>query len=532
MAERRRSAPALPAARELWACAAGLLLLGGLVFGSHVAGGGFYWDDWENAATTRYEYQSGFLGPLDLRQFLYQPGLALLLPIPHAVIGLNPALHLALGIVLAALMSLSLFALLRTGGMERPHAAAIAALVLVFPWSDSTRLWATASINNVAVSLCLAGAVLGMLGLAAEGGRARRLTAASVALYVASVLTYSVAAVFALLSVLAYARVVPLRDALRRWRLDLVAIFVALLYVGLTTTKGTQSPRGALEHLETMVRQTGTLFAMAVAPFGSPPHAAVAAVVAALVAVAGAAAWRLPATDRARGELRRWLVVAGGAVAAVAAGYALFVPGDPKYVPLAPGIYNRVNIVAAIGFAVAVHALAMLLVTLVLRGRRLRAARTAAALVLTAVVAVGWVRTTDDHQRDWERAAVLQERVLDRIERARGGVPRGGTIYTFGHPVQAAAGVPVFAQSWDLDAAAKLRLRDPELVAYPVRPTATVRCRPGSVAIHDYRFGKALPRSYRRLVFLDVRDGRLRRIPDPEACAVAARELGAPVRRD
>lgn len=532
MIERPRSAPALPSTRELAICATGLLLLGALVFGSHVAHGGFYWDDWENAATTRYEYQAGFLGPLDLRQFLYQPGLALLLPVPHALFGLHPGLHLALAIVLAALMSLALYALLRTGGMERPYAGAIAALVLVFPWSDSTRLWATASINNVAVSLCLVGAVLGMLGLAARGRRARRLTAASVALYVASVLTYSVAAVFALLSVLAYARVVPFRDALRRWRIDLVAIFAAMVFVGLLTTKGVQSLSGQVEHLATMVRQTGTLFAMAVAPFGSPPRAVVAALVVVLVALAGVAAWRLPASDPARRYLRRWLIVAGGAVASIAAGYALFVPGDPKYVPLAPGIYNRVNIVAAIGFAVLVQALAVLAATLALRGERLRTARTAAALALSAVVAVGWIRVTDDHQRSWARAAMLQERVLDRIEQARAGVPRGGTIYTFGSPIQAAAGVPVFAQSWDLDAAAKLTLEDPRVVAYPVRPTATVRCRPGSVAIHDYRFGKALPRSYRRLVFLDIRDGALRRIPDPAACAVAAREMGAPVRRN
>jgi hypothetical protein len=281
-----------------------------------------------------------------------------------------------------------------------------------------------------------------------------------------------------------------------------------------------------------MLRQTGTLFAMAMAPFGSPPGWAVGVAVAALVAAAALAAWRLPASDPARRELRRWLVVAAGAMAAVAAGYALFVPGDPKYVPLAPGIYNRVNIVAAIGFAVAAQALAVLAATLVLRGERLRIARTVAALGLAAVIAAGWIRTTDDHQRDWARAAVLQDRVLDRIRDAREGVPRGGTIYSFGSPIQAAAGVPVFAQSWDLDAAAKLTLDDPRVVAYPVRPTATVRCRPGSVAIHDYRFGKALPRSYRKLVFLDVRDGRLRRIPDPAACAAAARELGAPVRRN
>jgi hypothetical protein len=371
-----------------------------------------------------------------------------------------------------------------------------------------------------------------MLGLRAEGRRARRLTAASVALYVASVLTYSVAAVFALLSVLAYARVVPFRAALRRWRIDLVAVFAAMVFVGLLTTKGVQTPAGQLDHLETMLRQTGTLFAMAVEPYGSPSSWLVGAAVAALVAIAAVAAWRLPVTDPARDALRRWLVVAAGGVVALAAGYALFVPGDPKYIPLAPGIYNRVNIVAAIGFAVIVVALAALLAALVLRGSRLGGARVALTLTLCAVVAVGWIRVTDEHQGHWARAAILQERVLDRIEQARAGVPRGGTILTFGSPIQAAAGVPVFAQSWDLDAAAKLRLRDPELVAYPVRPTATVRCRPVSVAIHDYRFGKALPRSYRKLVFIDVRDGRLRRIPDPDACAVAARAMGAPVRRN
>jgi hypothetical protein len=507
-------------------------LLAALVFGYHVVHGGFYWDDWENAATTRYQYEAGFLGPLDLRQFLYQPGLALLLPIPHVLFGLHPSLHLTLGLVLAAVMSLSLYALLRTGGMERPYAGSIAALVLVFPWSDSTRLWATASINNVAVTLCLLGAVVGMLGLRARGRRARRLTAGSVALYVASVLTYSVAAVFALMSLLAYMRVVPFREALRRWRIDVVAVFAAMVFVGLLTTKGVQTLSGQAHHLETMLRQTGTLLAMALAPFGSPPRAAVGAVAAAIVALAALAAWRLPATDPARLELRRWLVVAAGALLALAAGYALFVPGDPKYVPLAPGIYNRVNIVAAIGFALLVQSLAVLAATLALRGARLRVARTATALALSALVAVGWIRVTHDHQRTWARASVLQERVLDRIAQSRAAIPRGGTIYTFGSPIQAAAGVPVFGQSWDLDAAAKLTLHDPGVVAYPVRPTATVRCRPGSVAIHDYRFGKALPRSYRRLVFLDVRDGRLRRIPDPAACAVAARDMGAPVRRN
>jgi hypothetical protein len=37
------------------------------------------------------------------------------------------------------------FLLLRVVGIERRHAAALAALALVFPWSDSVRLWPTAT---------------------------------------------------------------------------------------------------------------------------------------------------------------------------------------------------------------------------------------------------------------------------------------------------------------------------------------------------------------------------------------------------
>ena len=127
---------------------------------------------------------------------------------------------------------------------------------------------------------------------------------------------------------------------------------------------------------------------------------------------------------------------------------------------------------------------------------------------------------------------MLQTQLIDKLERGAAQIPPGATIYAFGHPVQVSAGIPVFGQSWDLDAAAKLRLEDQDVVAYPIRPTATVRCRPGTIAIHDFRFGKAQPRPYERLVFLDARTGRLERIATPAECAVAARALGAPVRRN
>src|SRR3954471_86727 len=124
--------------------AVGLALLAALVYGDHVVRGGFMWDDWENAGTTRYRYEPGFLGPLDLRQAAYRPVLQLLIPLPHLLFGTHAAPHLALPLLRAVCACAAFHALLRGLGVPRAYATAAAALALVFPWSDSTRLWATA----------------------------------------------------------------------------------------------------------------------------------------------------------------------------------------------------------------------------------------------------------------------------------------------------------------------------------------------------------------------------------------------------
>src|SRR3712207_3480650 len=101
MASASTAIPAARLRRELGACALTLLALGTVVLGPYVVSGGFYFDDWENAATTRYAYQSGFLGPIDLRTLAYQPLLALLIPLTHGLLGTDPAPHLALALLLA-----------------------------------------------------------------------------------------------------------------------------------------------------------------------------------------------------------------------------------------------------------------------------------------------------------------------------------------------------------------------------------------------------------------------------------------------
>src|SRR3954469_1458909 len=118
---------------ELALVAVGLALLAALVYGDHVVRGGFVWDDWENAGTTRYRYEPGFLGPFDLRQAEYRPVLSLLIPLPHVVFGARPALHLALALVLAAAACAAFYSLLRAVGATRGFAMAAAAAAPVLP---------------------------------------------------------------------------------------------------------------------------------------------------------------------------------------------------------------------------------------------------------------------------------------------------------------------------------------------------------------------------------------------------------------
>src|SRR5919201_7163621 len=105
------------------------------VFGAHVANGGFELDDWTWAS--EHDRLGGFFASADslLRTaFSYggsRPGEAIYFAATYSLFGSNAALQLAFAIVLAGLMSAAVFAVLRTLGLERLHAGAIAFLVLL-----------------------------------------------------------------------------------------------------------------------------------------------------------------------------------------------------------------------------------------------------------------------------------------------------------------------------------------------------------------------------------------------------------------
>jgi hypothetical protein len=484
----------VPGKRELALAFVVLGLIGAALFGPQVAGGGFYWDDWQNAANTHFSLEPGLFGALDRATerpvFAYRPVLTTLLVFEHKAFGDHVWLHIALAVLFGVLVAWSLYLLLRTVGFGRLDSGAPAALLLAFPWVDSTRFWATASYDALAVALYLCGLTLAVRGLRE---RRRWMTIASLILYLAASWTYEIVIVGVLASVAVYLAVAPRRDALRRFGLDALLAALALALVASGTTRDPQSLGDQVDHAGRIASQSFSLLARALVPVGEVPGLVGALVLAGLAALA----WR-------RG-VDRWLVTAALGALFVAAGYALFIPALPHYLPLEPGTTNRMNVLAAVGFVVLVYALV----------RTLAGPRTWLVLVAWALIGAGYVVKVAGDEGDWRRSARLQQQVLASLPVF---APTGTTFYTFGAPTFAAAGVPVFSLPFDLRAAVRLRFDNASLAAYPLAERSGLSC--GRLGLHPTggSYGPAQTEEYGHAVLVDVPRRRAIPIDDRADC--------------
>jgi hypothetical protein len=304
-------------------------------FGSHVTDGGFYSDDWPLAASER---EHGYLGSVRETSEVYgsRPLLAVLATLPPQLFGADPRPQLVLALALGVVTAIAFYAVLRALGLAIVEAAAIAGLLVLFPWSDSTRLWISGSLLQASVIFYLLGVLAARHGLRASGRAAVAWHAGAATLYVASVLTYEAGGALALVTGAVYLRYVPFRPAVARWAVDVAAVGAAISYSAITTTKGTEPLSAQLENAVDMAHGAAALAANALFPV-DVPHEIVALVVLAVVA---AAAWVVARNGDS--DLRRWLMVGGTAAVATGAGYAMFVPAA-YWTPQQPGLENRVT---------------------------------------------------------------------------------------------------------------------------------------------------------------------------------------------
>jgi hypothetical protein len=514
-------------ARESAVASATALVAVATVWAPHVLRGGFYWaDDWYQARLYMFSDGHGLLANQNGHTSQFSPVLGVLLAIPYRLFGLHTPLHLALALVLSGATAAAFYLLLRTLGLDRRDAGMIAALALFFPWADSSRLWTTGSINNVAVIFFFAGLVVSLHGLRASGRRARVLALLGTTLYVLAVLTYEVVGGVVLLVVLVYAWWGGWRPAWRRWMLDLIAVVPALAFVWLRQpSHHTDHPslRWQLGHAGRIAHGATALLWEALIPGGAPGLAVAGVVVVVLVGVL-VARYALDVADPARALLSRWLWIAAASVLAIGLAYSPYVPGLGKYVPSAPGLANRINLLAAFGYAVLVYALVKLAGLLVARAARREVAAVIVSLLCAAIV-LAYAATDRKDERQWDRATRVANHELDTVARLVRDPRPGTVIYAFGDPNYVAPGVPVFSVGGDLDNAVKVRLRSLRADALPMRPTSRWSCGPQGMYPRD--FGPRQGATYGRGIFVSVPRRLAVTVDSQAACRRWSRRLSA-----
>ncbi len=488
-----------------------------------VPDGGLFFDDWwlraEQLYGTEAERVSFWAGLGNLSDAIgYRPTSVPMYGLAHSLGGGEPLFYTLFAFVNSVLVSAALYLALRVARMP-VLGAGIAALVLaVAPFAGSVRFWMSASLINFAIALLLIGLVTGALSLREpRGSRTVALGVLSVACLLTAALTYEATAAVGGLSLLYYAvaRGRFARQDVKKAAVDVGALIAGLLVFRTAARTDVAPADSYIEHAKTIVGDAYSLLAAAAVPdgrWGTVFLLALAGIGAALLLrlVLVRPTLRELTAGESAGELRRWTLWGIGGVGVALAGYLLYVPADAFYRPAQTGQGDRVNAMATVGFAVALAAMVMWFGAL---GTLVAARPRVPSLVIAAILAVlvggalaGQTRGKGDL---YISSFAEQERFLDGLQEA---VPRslrhGSTILTFGAPGYVAPNIPSFGETWDLNGAARLALRDGSIRAFPILAGQEVRCASAGVALplnpaRPPLYGEGYEMRYGEVIFVD-----------------------------
>lgn len=133
----------------------------------------------------------------------------------------------------------------------------------------------------------------------------------------------------------------------------------------------------------------------------------------------------------------------------------------------------------------------------------------------------------------WDRASHEQETVLSALQASVRAPAEGQTLFVFRAPARAAAGIPIFAEAWDLDGAARIIYDEPSIAAYPIFGRVRMVCSRRSVfpftesstGPDSDPWGPAQGAAYGKAVFVDVQNRRAEEISNRSECQMARRRF-------
>ncbi|HET7052936.1 MAG TPA: hypothetical protein VFI09_03340 [Solirubrobacterales bacterium] len=453
----------------------------------HLRHGGFYLDDWSNAALALQPP-----GPPDAGKaisgfadfILYRPVLVLYLPLTYFVLGMHMHLHLALAAVLAVMAATAFYGVLRTLGTPWLHAGLISALTILFPWSDATRLWATAGLVTLSTLFMLTGLFLALQGLRRGSWRWHAWAAP---LYLLSILTYEATLpMIACLGMLYWLRS-GWRAARWRWLADLGAVAAGGVWVATNTIRTTSDLRGTLEHLGQVIEAGGTTLGRSGLPVGPQATTPVLLCLAAILAAGCTAYLTLPGRFASTDGwgLRNWLQLMLGGIAVAALGWAMFVPSATTYyTPTILGETNRINGVSGFGLILVLYGAFGVVGALIGQLRpRARWPAPIVTVLLGGVLAAAYTHTLQRHIELWNLAYAAEAQAIQKTKELVPSPPPGTTIIAGSYPSTQAPRVPILATLWDYDGMVKMEYDDYSLVALPVIVGVDLRCRPKALTV-------------------------------------------------
>jgi len=509
-----------------WEVFGALMLLGfvgAAFYGTHITRGGLYSDDWAFLTIVRH---SGGLSPAFdvLRQTvgLRPVGIVSIL-LRWDVLGEHVKLQLFVVMASVVTVCTSYFVVLRSLRIERVHAGAIALLVLVVPYADATRLWATGSGANIAIALWLIGVAVALHGLRASTRKGRiAWHAGAVAIFVASLLQYEVAYPAICLGGVLYLTRAPWRRALRYAVVDIAAASVTVAFI--VTNESIPKAVSYTEHARLIFDGALTILARIAVPFGTPSTALVLAILGLVALTGGVVAWMLPRQAPERAELIRWLTVAAVGLVLGFASYSMYIGATEYYEPLTPGLPNRINAIPTMGFIATVYALAIVAGVLAFRGlRHWRFIAAGVAVAAGVFMFIGFDQRERASQGVWNRTYANERVVIGQVKGAVPKPPPYSTIFTYGYPaVSENAGLPIFSSFFELRSALQIHYDDPTINGYVALPGTALVCARDRAYLSGDGYPRSYGNSYGKVYLVDVPSKRTARPLNQRQCKAAA----------
>jgi hypothetical protein len=523
------SPPEAPRRREL-AWAAGLIAaLTAAMYVPFAFRGGFITDDWALVSQFHFQPQpvsDALVGPFE-HLTNYRPFVGLWLPLLARAIGTDPRVGLLLCAVAVAVECVSFYLVLRLVGLRSAPAGCAAALLVVLPSLDGSRLWVSTIFQTGAVAVYLGGVLLALRGLRAQSGRvAAAYHGGALLLYAFACLSYEGLIPLVAAAGLVYAGAAGIRGAARRWPADLILTALLVWQVAGPGQKG----RGGSIDPGHLVDRAGEMWraAVEVVRFSLPFDRVLWGPLGLLVIVAAAVGigMALARGGRLARAVRAWAAIALGGMVFALLGLLMFLPATTGFVPVWQGPANRISLIAGLGesiFLIGLVWLCALGLASLLKRPGLATLLGAAAVLLLGVTLL---RQEIVNQDSWATAHRASRRVISAVRTTLGKrIAPGTQVVTFRHPLGTPDSVPVFITAWDLKGALDLAYDDQTIRAHAAVPG--MRCDPAGIAFPD--FGgppdRVVAMPYRSVWFVDVEHHSAEPISGQAQCLAASARL-------